>query len=166
MQVHWSDRLLNAIFSHYDNKNSLTRDELANERSFLAYIRCSMTILVSSFSITQIVLQLVILSVHKILIIDDNNLNSNLSYNLFLDYYNNLNDYKKFFKPIGLFLCAISLFVSCLGLKKSWLNFYNLAERAKFQPGLIGMGLLFLSLFIIDIVLLKTCISFGLREFK
>lgn len=168
MHVRWTDRALNSVFSHYDNNNSLTRDELANERSFLAYIRCTTTLLVSSFSITQVVLQMIVLSVRRITDVDGvvggNDTETNLPL-LIAAYTSNVHDYTHYFKPTTLLICAVAGFCSCLGLKKAWLNFYNLAERAKFQPGLIGMGLLFLSVFVVDVVLLRQSIAFGLREF-
>lgn len=170
MHVRWTDRALNSVFCHYDNKNSLTRDELANERSFLAYIRCTTTLLVSSFSITQVVLQMIIFSVRRITAVDgvaggSSSSSSDTLPLLIAAYASNIHDYTHYFKPTTLLICAVAGFCSCLGLKKAWLNFYNLAERAKFQPGLIGMGLLFLSVFVVDVVLLRQSIAFGLREF-
>lgn len=171
MRANWLDRLLRTVFSHYANKNSLTRDELANERSFLAYIRCSTTMLVSSFSITQALLQMIILSVQQIATVSDavpadgGDADARLSA-LVASYTSHVHDYRHLIRPITLFICAVALFCSCLGFKKAWLNFYNLAERAKFQPGLIGMGLIFLSVFAVDIALLRQCIIFGISEFS
>lgn len=181
MRANWLDRLLRTVFSHYANKNSLTRDELANERSFLAYIRCSTTMLVSSFSITQALLQMIILSVQQIATVSDavsadggdaggsdsgdTDADARLSA-LVASYTSHVHDYRHLIRPITLFICAVALFCSCLGFKKAWLNFYNLAERAKFQPGLIGMGLIFLSVFAVDIALLRQCIIFGISEFS
>lgn len=153
------NRLIPIVFTHYDNKNSLTRDELANERSFLSYMRCSTSLLISSFSITQVILQHIILLVVDI--INDEDVEKNIN-----NYSNAIDSYKSFIKPVCIFICSISFFTICLGLKKSWLNFYNLAERAKFQSGFIGMGILFISIFIIDVIILRQCIVLGSSDFS
>lgn len=150
-------RAASTVFNHYDNTNSLTRDELANERAFLAYVRCSTTLLISSFSILQVVLKAVIL-------LGKNTLAGGGGGHEEAPYGRLLQSYTRHVKPVCLFLCALSVFTSCLGLKKSWLNLYNLAERARIQPGVIGMLAIFVSIFVINILLLRQCIVFGMES--
>lgn len=157
-------KTLKKLFCHYANKNSLTRDELANERSFLAYVRCATTLLVSSFSITQVILQVIIQSVLDILHHD--RVNSE-NYDKTLRRYQEVrHDYIHFVRPLCMFICGLSIFTVFLGLKKSLLNFYYIAERAKIQPGIIGMGIIFLSILAVDAALLRQCIVFGMNEFS
>ena len=67
----------------------------------------------------------------------------------------------RYIRPVALVLAVLSIFTSVMGMKKAWLNFYSIAEKAKIKPGIFGMSLLFLVLLAIDGVILTQCVRLG-----
>lgn len=143
------------FFNKFDNKNSLTRDELATERSFLAYIRTGVSFLIASFSITQAIQKIIIDLAIELL----NNESDNTG-----DFEQQIKFYKKLAKPVSLVFCTLSLFVCSFGLKRYLVNLKFLARYAKFNASRYGMIILFATLFAINILLLYHSIIYGIKE--
>lgn len=140
--------MLSVLYGQFPNKNALVRDGLSTERSFLAYTRSAVTIVVSAFSITQIALTLLIQQA----------LNNTGGYNAAFHSYNS------YLKPVCLLLCALGVFVLCTGLKRMVVNLYHLTVLRRFQPGYIGMGIFFVTIFIANVIILRQCIVLGINE--
>lgn len=138
------------LFCRYANRNSLTRDELANERSLLAFVRCAVTMLVAACSLLQALLHLLIKMAGL----------GNTTGNYAPYYLVHAVTYR-YIRPVALVLAVLSIFTSVMGMKKAWLNFYSIAEKAKIKPGIFGMSLLFLVLLAIDGVILAQCVRLG-----
>jgi uncharacterized membrane protein YidH (DUF202 family) len=144
------------LYGKFSNSNSLVRDALSNERSFLAYLRTSLTLLVSAFSITQIIIQLII-QLGIVTLIENNP-------NKFNEFTLAFNTYKNFIRPVCLLFCSLSVFTLCIGFKRFIINFYELALFCKFKPGYIGMILIFTIVFIANVIILKICITMGIDQ--
>lgn len=126
------------IFKHYANKNSLTRDELANERSFLAYIRCASTLLISVVALQQASLHFLIKN-HT---------------NLATAFHNDQ-------IPVTLIMGIVATLLVLVAIYRMRSNGLLLAENAILKPTVAGAMIFVLILLGLDIALLKYCITFG-----
>lgn len=140
--------LNNHFFHRFANQNSLTRDELSNERTVLAYIRTSSTMLVASLGIVQLTLKSLI-DVAINLIIDNDTPNTFL--------YSHL-QYRKIAQPTSLFLSIIAIFTLGIGFKQFIWNLWNLAEEGRIKAGRIAIIMLIICLMSVNILIMTYCI--------
>ncbi|GMG21623.1 unnamed protein product [Ambrosiozyma monospora] len=107
------------------NINSIMRDQLANERSFLAYVRATMTLLVCGLTIVQLHLKIMIEYT-----IDSNGLESKLQLlqNKFLMF-------EKFVHPLALIMCSVGIYCLFVGLIRYFINLNHLYNCNNFVSG-------------------------------
>lgn len=127
-----------AIFEHYANENSLTRDELANERSFLAYIRCGSTLLISGVALHQASLHFLIKSESNAAVL-----------------------FHKALRPVSSIICVVATLLVISAIYRMRSNGKLLAKFALLKPTIWGAMVLVAILLCVDIILLKHCVTFG-----
>lgn len=131
---------------HWKNEASLTRDQLANERSILASFRCTCTSLLSGASIMMAMLNVLVGSA-----------TNSARYRTFL------HQYVSFLKPTVVYLMSVGLFVSINGFLRGVRNIFSI-PKSRIHPSVLGMGLLFVGVFVVDVILLKECIVLGIKS--
>ncbi len=120
------------LFKEVPNAKNTVRDQLANERSFLAFARASLTLLVSAISITQVYKKILIKDqVTKLLdqIRDTNQSSSWIKANLALN-----STYSTIVRPLTFFTTTASLIITLVGFFRYILNLNLLLNDKQFSP--------------------------------
>lgn len=143
-----------SVFKPTDNKGSTARDQLANERTFLAYIRTTTTLLLMSVTMIQIfkhelnilILEYLVSKVNEISktgSIDENN-STDIKNLEFIN--SNLKFMKTFLKPICLIFTSLSIFILIFAIFRFFLNLNIMLKDNKFSIDRISMLLVFLTM--------------------
>ena len=121
------------FFKEVPNSKNTVRDQLANERSFLAFARASIMLLASVISITQVYKKILIQDQVKQLLnlpSDDTHQSSSL-----LKAYIALNStYSTIVRPLTIFATAASLIIAIMGFFRYILNLNLLLNDKRFSP--------------------------------
>lgn len=134
----------------FPNKRSLTRDELSNERSFLAFVRMGVSILVVLFGISQLVGEdLIKAGIKHILEGQEVSFNAKLRL------------YRRAVRPILLFLCSVSCFVFIWAFKRFIKNLFLISDKSNISADTLGFGFLCSCLVAFDAVILYIVVRYG-----
>lgn len=133
----------------FENKASLTRDELSNERSFLAYTRVGVAILITLFGISQLVAKALVEDAISYILTNESN-QFHLKYQL----------YRSYIQPLMLFLCSISCFVFIWAFQRFIKNLFLLSDKSNISATTLGFLILVFCLIGFNCVLMYTCIKF------
>lgn len=134
----------------FDNKSSLTRDELSNERSFLAYIRVGVTILLAFFGIIQLIGKTLIESGISFVFTGESN-----------EFHIKYEFYQSKIKPLMLFLSSIACFVFIWAFRRYIKNLFLLSDKSDISATKFGFLILVCCLISFDCVLMYNCIKFS-----
>ncbi|OWB85327.1 hypothetical protein B5S33_g3991 [[Candida] boidinii] len=142
------------VFKPTDNKGSTARDQLANERTFLAYIRTTTTLLLMSVTMIQIfkhklntlILEYLVSKIDELAktgsIDGDNPIGTKK-----IEFINsNLKFMKIFVKPICLIFTSLSIFILITAIFRFFLNLNIMLKDNKFSIDRISMLLVFLTM--------------------
>ncbi|GME69427.1 unnamed protein product [[Candida] boidinii] len=142
------------VFKPTDNKGSTARDQLANERTFLAYIRTTTTLLLMSVTMIQIfkhklntlILDYLVSKIDELAktgsIDGDNPIGTKK-----IEFINsNLKFMKIFVKPICLTFTSLSIFILITAIFRFFLNLNIMLKDNKFSIDRISMLLVFLTM--------------------
>lgn len=138
------------LAQRFDNRDSLTRDELSNERSFLAYVRVGVTILVALFGISQLVGQALVKDGISYVLEGESH-----------DFLAKYHIYKSVAQPLMLFLCSIGCYMFVWAFRRYIKNTFLLSDKSNISASMLGFFTLICALVAFDCVLLYTCVRYS-----